>query len=90
MTRKTRLFVIDIGGSYKKLTEVLGGEYFEINLSHQYALNPFVLQPHETEPSSQKLKSLVAIVEQMVTEDDRSRLSKMDRVLLERAIVDVN
>lgn len=88
MTRKTRLFVIDIGGSYKKLTEVVGGEYFEINLSDRYALNPFVLLPNETEPSSQKLKSLVAIVEQMVTEDDRSRLSKMDRVLLERAIVE--
>jgi len=88
MTRKTRLFVIDIGGSYKKLTEVLGGEYFEINLSDSYALNPFVLQSGESEPSSQKLKSLVAIVEQMVTEDDRTRLGKMDRVLLERAIVE--
>jgi len=88
MTRKTRLFVIDIGGSYKKLTEVLGGEYFEINLSDSYALNPFVLQSGEGEPSSQKLKSLVAIVEQMVTEDDRTRLGKMDRVLLERALVE--
>ncbi len=88
MTRKTRLFVIDIGGSYKKLTEALGGEYFEISLSDKYTLNPFVLSEGETEPSSQKLKSLVAIVEQMVTEDDRQRLSKMDRVLLERAIIE--
>lgn len=88
MTRKTRLFVIDIGGSYKKLTEVLGGEYFEINLSDQYAMNPFLLAAGETEPSSQKLKSLVAIVEQMVTEDDRSRLTKMDRVLLEKTILE--
>ncbi len=88
MTRKTRLFVIDIGGSYKKLTEVLGGEYFEMNLSDQYALNPFVLNAGEMEPSSQKLKSLVAIVEQMVTEDDRTRLPKMDRVLLEKSIVE--
>lgn len=88
MTRKTRLFVIDIGGSYKKLTEVLGGEYFEINLSDQYALNPFLLAAGETEPPSQKLKSLVAIVEQMVTEDDRSRLTKMDRVLLEKTILE--
>ncbi len=88
MTRKTRLFIIDIGGSYKKLTEVMGGEYFEINLSDQYALNPFLLSAGEAEPSSQKLKSLVAIVEQMVTEDHQSRLTKMDRVLLEKTILE--
>lgn len=87
MTRKTRLFVIDIGGSYKKLTEALGGEYFEINLSDEYSLNPFALAPGEREPSSTKLKSLVAIVEQMVIEDER--LSKMDRVLLEKTILEV-
>ena len=88
MTRKNRLFVIDIGGSYKKLTEALDGEYFEINLSDRYAMNPFVLGSGEKEPGSQKLKSLVAIVEQMVTEDDRTRLSKMDRVLLEKTILE--
>ena len=86
MTRQTRLFVIDIGGSYKKITEALGGEYFEMDLSDRYAINPFLLPDGEIEPSSQKLKSLVAIVEQMITED--TRLTKMERVLLEKTILE--
>ena len=65
LARGLRVFIIDIGGSYKKLTEALGGQYLEINLSDQYRLNPFDIPNSQEEPSNQKLKSLLAVVESM-------------------------
>lgn len=89
LARNLRVFIIDIGGSYKKLTEALGGQYLEINLSDQYRINPFdIPNPHE-EPSNQKVKSLLACIESMVTEDEKARLPKLDRALLERAIIEL-
>ncbi|MFC1521882.1 ATP-binding protein [Elusimicrobiota bacterium] len=37
----TRFVVIDIGGSYKRLCHALGGDYFEVSLSEEFAINPF-------------------------------------------------
>ena len=89
LARNLRVFIIDIGGSYKKLTESLGGQYLEVNLSDQYKLNPFDLANPSEEPSNQKLKSLLATIESMVSENDDSRLAKLDRVLLEKAIIEL-
>jgi type IV secretory pathway VirB4 component len=88
IARGTRAFIIDIGGSYKKLTECLGGQYIEVNLDQEHAINPFHLVDPTKEPSSQKVKSLLAVIELMIAEDDTSKLPKLDRVLLEKAILD--
>jgi conjugal transfer ATP-binding protein TraC len=84
-----RVFIIDIGGSYKKLTEALGGLYLEINLSEEYKINPFSIPDAKQEPSNQKIKSLLACIESMVSEDDKSKLAKLDRALLEKAIIEL-
>lgn len=89
LARNLRVFIVDIGGSYKKLTEALDGQYLEINLSDKYRLNPFDIPDPTKEPSNQKLKSLLAIIESMVSEDDKSKLPKLDRALLERAIIEL-
>lgn len=89
LARGLRVFIIDIGGSYKKLTESLGGQYIEMNLSDQYRLNPFDIPDPNHEPSNQKLKSLLAIIESMVVENDNSTLTKLDRVLLEKSIIEL-
>lgn len=89
LARGLRVFIIDIGGSYKKLTESLGGQYLEMDLSDQYTLNPFTISDPSCEPSSQKLKSLLAVIESMVVEDENSKLTKLDRVLLEKAIIEL-
>lgn len=89
MARDLRVFIIDIGGSYKKLTEALGGQYLEINLSDKYRINPFDIPNPLEEPSNQKLKSLLTVIETMVAEDDRSKLPKLDRALLEKAIIEL-
>ncbi len=89
LNRNLRVLIIDIGGSYKKLTEALGGQYLDISLNDKYCINPFHLDnPHE-EPGDQKIKSLLAIIESMVSEDEKSRLPKLDRVLLEKAIIEL-
>lgn len=85
IARGTKVFIIDIGGSYKKLCEVLGGQYFEINLSDAYAINPFALQDPSQAPSSERIKSLVNIVEQMVV-DEGEKLNRFDRVQIEKAL----
>lgn len=89
LARGLRVFIIDIGGSYKKLTESLGGQYLEMNLSDQYRINPFDIPDPSLEPSNQKLKSLLAVIESMIAEDERAKLSKLDRVLLEKAIIEL-
>jgi len=89
LARGLRVFIIDIGGSYKKLTEALGGQYLEMNLSDQYRINPFDLANPLAEPSHQKVKSLLACIESMVSEDDKAKLPKLDRALMERAIIDL-
>lgn len=85
IARGTKVFVIDIGGSYKKLTELLGGQYFEINLSDNYAINPFELSDPNVPPSGEKIKALVNIIEQMVV-DIGERLTKFDRVQIEETL----
>lgn len=89
LARNLRVFIIDIGGSYKKLTESLDGQYLEINLSDEYRINPFDIPDPSKEPSNQKIKSLLAVIESMVAEDDKSKLPKLERVLLEKAIIEL-
>jgi type IV secretory pathway VirB4 component len=88
-SRDLRVFIIDIGGSYKKITEALGGQYLEVDLSDQYRLNPFDIPDPRQVPSNQKIKSLLAVIESMVSEDEKSKLPKLDRALLEKALIEL-
>jgi type-IV secretion system protein TraC len=89
MARGLKVFIIDIGGSYRKITETLGGQYFDVNLSDAKKINPFDLLDPKQEPSDQKIKSLLAIIETMVADEGKSRISKLDRAILEKAILDL-
>ena len=88
IARGAQVFIIDIGGSYRKLTQCLGGQYFEINLSEKYSINPFELRDSLVAVSGEKIKGLVSIVEQMVV-DEGEKLTRFDRVQLEEAITKV-
>ena len=88
IARGTRVFIIDVGGSYKKLTNLLGGQYFEINLAEDYAINPFELPNPSKAPSGEKIKSLVSIVEQMIV-DSGEKLTRLDRVQIEEVLTEV-
>lgn len=81
-----KVFFIDIGGSYKKLTENLSGQYVELGVNDSLSVNPFDLAPGETKPSSQKIKFIVGLVELMTKEDSDSQIPKLARAEIEAAI----
>jgi conjugal transfer ATP-binding protein TraC len=81
-----RIFIVDIGGSYKKLCDNLDGQYLPMGVDNGVCVNPFDLPDGETIPSSQKIKFLVGLVEVMTREDGESRLPKLERAELEEAI----
>jgi conjugal transfer ATP-binding protein TraC len=92
MTQKPIVFVIDIGGSYKKICEFMGGQYIEIGPAGdgetRKVINPFELPGEECEPSSPKVKFLVSLLECMFTDDDGQKLPKLSRSLLEEAVLE--
>ena len=81
-----RIFIVDIGGSYKKLCENLSGQYIPFHLNTGISLNPFDLNSEEKLPSSQKIKFLVGLVEMMTKEDETSHIGKLERAEIEEAI----
>lgn len=89
LARNLRVFIIDIGGSYKKLTTALSGQYIDVNLSDTATINPFDIVDLKAGPSDQKLKSLLAIIESMIVDEDRPKLPKLDKVLLEKTITEL-
>ena len=40
-SEKNHIVIIDVGGSYRKLCKLFGGQYLEIELSEKFAFNPF-------------------------------------------------
>jgi|GEM_PF-316869 len=91
VTQKPLIYIIDIGGSYRKLCEFLGGQYIEITPPRGdepcQGLNPFELPPESAEPSPQKIKFLIAFLEIILTDTDGERLPKLDKSILEETIL---
>ncbi len=81
-----KVFFIDIGGSYRKLTENLLGQYVELGVNDQLSVNPFDLAPGESKPSSHKIKFIVGLVELMTKEHDSARIPKLARAEIEEAV----
>jgi type IV secretion system protein VirB4 len=72
-----RTFIFDLGGSYEKLTRLLGGSYLKIGAENpDYKINPFCLEP--TASNIEFLFSFVQVLiagsegYQTTTEDDRN------------------
>lgn len=84
-----KVFFVDIGGSYRKLSENLSGQYVELGVNDQLSVNPFDLAAGETAPTSHKVKFLLGLVELMAKEDDAERLPKLARAEIEEAIQQV-
>ncbi len=83
------VYFVDIGGSYEKLCENLSGQYIPLGTDQSLSLNPFDLLEGESQPSDQKIKFLVTLVELMTKEDDEARLPKLERSEIEEAILKI-
>jgi len=81
-----KVFIVDIGGSYKKLCDNLGGQYVPLGVDVVQSLNPFDLLDGEVLPSNSKIKFLVGLIEMMTKEDKDLSLNRLQRVEIEEAI----
>jgi len=81
-----KVFIVDIGASYRRLCESVGGQYIPFNLSNGVSLNPFDVATGETKPSSHKIKFLVGLVEMMTKEEGTAHLTRLERADIEEAI----
>ena len=92
LTQNPLVYIIDIGGSYRKLCEFMGGQYIEVSPptenSPGTSINPFALPDGMAAPSPQKIKFLLSFLETMLTEDETEKLPKLAKSLLEEVIVD--
>jgi len=85
------VIVIDLGGSYKKLSQVLGGAYLEVECAEEYALNPFpakaILFPAANVADSTFLQFLKELLQKMI--NPNRVWSSSEKMILERAIREV-
>lgn len=87
-----KVFILDIGGSYRRVCENLGGQYIELGLKSDLAINPFSFEginSGASEEKTQKLKFLVTLVELMTKEYDQRGLGKLETSEVEKAIATV-
>jgi conjugal transfer ATP-binding protein TraC len=84
-----KIFIVDIGGSYRKLCDNLSGQNISLGVDTGIAINPFDLLPGESAPSSHKIKFLVGLVELMTREEGETRLRRLERAEIEEAIQQV-
>lgn len=91
---KNHIIVIDVGGSYRKICQLFGGEYLEIELSDKFAFNPFPPRsiavindkPEGFEVDPDVISFLTTVVQKMLK---LTELSGRAQLIMERAVTDV-
>lgn len=86
MRERPKVFIIDIGGSYRKLTESFGGQYISIGTDSDLSLNPFDLTDKSPEAVDQKIKFMTSLVEIMTKEDAAKGIGRLERSEIEAAV----
>lgn len=84
-----KVFILDVGGSYQKLTRALGGQYVSLGTDSAISLNPFDLTDHGPDAVDQKIKFMTSLVELMTKEDESKSIGKLERSEIERLIKDI-
>jgi conjugal transfer ATP-binding protein TraC len=76
-------FVLDKGDSYRKLCQILGGQYIRFELNEPVTINPFL-----KEPDSEHLAFLVTVLSEMCSGgDERERLFREQEGVLQKAVL---
>lgn len=87
-SENNHIVVVDIGGSYRKLCKLFGGEYLEIQLSEEYGFNPFppkkfVYDENKNEVEPDTMSFLLLLVQKLLK---KTELTGQETYILERAI----
>lgn len=83
---RPRIVWIDNGASSQRLIEVLDGEFLDLNLQSGLCLNMFDLKAGEATPSPDRIRTLLAVLEMILKDDDQQALGKRSKALLEEQI----
>ena len=83
---RPRIVWIDNGASSQRLIEVLDGEFLDLNLNSGICLNIFDLRKGETRPSSDRIRTVLAVLEMILKDEDKQALGKREKALLEEQI----
>ena len=89
MKEDPKIFILDIGGSYRKMCEILGGQYIDLGADAKISVNPFDLSNSSDEAIDQKIKFMVSLVEIMTKEDQATGIGKLERSEIEQMIKDI-
>ncbi|MCM0606269.1 MAG: hypothetical protein KA715_09275 [Xanthomonadaceae bacterium] len=78
-------FVIDVGNSFKRTIDYLGGASIDLSPNGGTRINPFDLPKNGTHPDPEKIKFLTALLEEIT--GDQGTLGKLEKALLETEIL---
>ncbi len=81
-----KIIWIDNGASSQKLIEVLGGEFINLTTDSDICLNMFDLPKGQTVPSANKIKLILAVLENILVDKHQHILPKRDKAQLEELI----
>ena len=84
-----QVYFIDVGGSYKRLTQILGGQNIDLGIDQGLSINPFDLLEGEVEPSPHKIKFLLSLIEIMTKESGGLGMDRLAQSEIEYAIQQV-
>jgi type IV secretory pathway VirB4 component len=87
-----QLVIIDVGNSYRRLSSIFKGAYFDIDLSERYALNPLVSRDilyRDGEVDTETLAYLSLVVEKLVKGTPKDELTNADKRIIEKSILAV-
>jgi conjugal transfer ATP-binding protein TraC len=83
---RPRIVWIDNGASSKRLIEILDGEFLDLNLESNLCLNMFDLQDGETKPTPDRIRTVLAVLEMILKDDDKKAIGKREKALLEEQV----
>lgn len=86
---RPRIFILDVGSSYRRLVENLNGQYIELGVGNHLSINPLSkagIREGDSEALDYKTKFIVSIVEIMTKEGGRSNLGRLERAEVEKCV----
>ncbi len=79
-----KIIIVDIGGSYRRFTSLIGGQYVELTHDAAFSLNPFL--PREKDPEPELIGFLAGIIERMIKNEDERSIDKIWQHLIRQSI----
>lgn len=84
-----KIVFIDNGKSSENFVHACDGEFVDVSIDSNLCLNMFELPKGETKPSTLKVKSILAVLELILKDEDKKSLPKREKAQLEELIFKV-